>query len=258
MLVAFTRKPGPALAACELEFLARNPIDIDKAIEQHKAYEACLTDLGVQVNSLPADPNAPDGVFIEDPAVVVDEAAVITRMSAPSRRQEHASVARTLDPYRHLYWLREPAVLEGGDVLRIGKIVYVGVSRRTNVHGVGQLSNVLQRLGYEVRPVEVRGCLHLKTACCDLGDGMVLANRAWFDVAGLAGVKILDVAEQEPWGANVLKIGETVIASAASPRTCEALVDRGYRVRTLDISELLKAEAGLTCMSLLLDCTAEI
>jgi dimethylargininase len=251
MLVAFTRKPGPELAACELEFLPRRSIDIDKAIEQHQTYEACLAELGAEVTSLPADHSMPDGVFIEDPAVVVEEAAVITRMSAPSRRREHSSVAQALAPYRELHWLSEPAKLEGGDVLRIDKTVYVGVSRRTNREGISQLSEALRRFGYKVRPVEVSGCLHLKTACCDLGDGMVLANRAWFDVAEFTGKNILDVPEQEPWGANVIAIGGTVIASAASPRTCELLDRMGYTVRTLDISELLKAEAGLTCMSLL-------
>src|SRR5712671_5625391 len=100
MLVALTRKPGPELAACALEFLARRPIDIEKAIEQHRAYQDCLAELGAQVVSLPADPGMPDGVFIEDAAVVVDEAAVITRMGTPSRRNEHASVEKALAPYR--------------------------------------------------------------------------------------------------------------------------------------------------------------
>src|SRR5437868_1034428 len=183
MPIALTRKPSPALTACELEFLERRPIDIQKAWEQHQAYEGCLAELGARVISLPADPAMADGVFVEDPAVVLNEVAVITRMSALSRQREHASLAQALAPYRELHWLREPAKLEGGDVLRIGKTMYVGLSRRTNIEGIEQFSRFLRPFGYRVHPVEVRECLHLKTACCDLGNGVVLANPDWFDSA---------------------------------------------------------------------------
>ena len=254
MLVAITREVSPAIAQCELEFLDRQPIDVALAGEQHRQYQTCLGELGAQVTTLPAEPDLPDSVFVEDPAIVLDEIAVITRMGAVSRRGESESLARALSKYRDLRSIEEPGTLEGGDVMRIGKTLYVGYSRRTNIAGIQQLAAMVHPLGYFVVPVEVRGCLHLKSACCYLGGDTVLANRAWFDTDALCSLKILDVAE--PRGANALRIGETVLLPAAFPRTCELLGRSGFRVRTVDNSELLKAEAGVTCTSLLFEAGA--
>jgi dimethylargininase len=251
MLIALTREVSPAIADCELEFLDRQPIDLARAVEQHRQYQACLAELGARVETLPAEPDFPDSVFVEDPAIVLDETAVITCMGAPSRRGEGRTLAQALAKYRELRRIEEPATVEGGDVMRIGKILYVGYSRRTNVAGIQQLSALLHPLGYFVVPVEVRGCLHLKSACCYIGEDTVLANRAWMDPDALCSLKILDVPE--PRGANALRIGETVLMPAVFPRTCEMLERSGFRVRTIDNSELLKAEAGVTCTSLLFD-----
>jgi dimethylargininase len=234
-----------------LEFLDREPIDVALAAEQHRQYRACLAELGAHVEILPAAPDMPDGVFVEDPAIVLDEIAVITRMGALSRRGEHDSLARALAKYRELRHIVEPGTLEGGDVMRVGKTLYVGYSRRTNVAGIQQLATMLHPLGYFVVPVEVHGCLHLKSACCYIGDDTVLANRGWMDPDALCGLKILDVPE--PRGANALRIGDTVLMQAAFPGTCELLERSGFRVRRIDNSELLKAEAGVTCTSLLFE-----
>jgi dimethylargininase len=251
MLRALTRDISPAITNCELTFLDRKPIDFELAVKQHNQYRLCLTELGVQVENLPAAADMPDGVFVEDPAIVLDEIAVITRMGAASRRRESETVARALEPYRELRTIEEPATLEGGDVMRIGKTLYVGYSRRTNVAGIQQLAAIVHPLGYFVVPVEVRGCLHLKTACCYIGDDTVLANRAWMDMDALCGIKILDVPEAR--GANALRIGDTVLMPEAFPRTRDLLDRSGFRVRTVDNSELLKAEAGVTCTSLLFE-----
>ena len=251
MLRAITREVSPAIASCELTFLDREPIDFALAVEQHRQYQACLTELGAHVEALPAEPDLADGVFVEDPAIVLDEIAVITRTGAASRRREAESLGRALAPYRELRTIEEPGTLEGGDVMRVGKTLYVGYSRRTNVAGIQQLAAMVHPLGYFVVPVEVLGCLHLKTACCYLGDDSVLANRAWIDTDGLCGLKIIDVPE--PRGANVLCVGETVLMPEAFPATRELLERSGFRVRTIDNSELLKAEAGVTCTSLLFE-----
>lgn len=192
-------------------------------------------------------------MFVEDPAVVVDEVAVMTRMGAESRRAESESLAVALARYRPVRWLREPATLEGGDVLRIGKTLYVGLSNRTNQAGIAQLEEELRPFGYSVRPVEVRACLHLKSACCWLGDRAILANREWLDTAAFDGLTIVDVPASEPRAANVLAVGETVLLPAAFPETARLIERLGWKVRTLDISELMKAEAGLTCSSILLE-----
>jgi len=251
MLRAITREVSPAIVNCELEFLDREPIDLGLAMEQHRQYQACLAELGAHVEVLPSGPDMPDGVFVEDPAIVLDEVAVMTRMGAASRRGEGESLERTLAKYRELRYIVEPATLEGGDVMRIGKTLYVGYSRRTNVAGIQQLATMLHPLGYFVVPVEVRGCLHLKTACTYVGEDTILANRAWMDADAFCSLKFLDVPE--PRGANALRIGETVLIPAAFTRTGELLERSGFRVRRIDNSEMLKAEAGVTCTSLIFE-----
>jgi dimethylargininase len=256
MLVALTRGVSPTLADCELQELTREPIDVARAIEQHTAYEHCLRELGAHVISLPADARFPDGVFVEDPAVVLDEIAIMTRMGAESRRGEGESIARALAEFRSLAWIHDPGTLEGGDVMRIGRTLYVGASRRTNWEGIRQLREVAVPLGYEVAAVPVRGCLHLKSACCYLGGESILANRAWIDAAFLSGYRILDVPGTEHRSANILRVRETVILPAAFPATKELLEQSGYTVRTVDASELAKAEGGVTCTSILFDAPA--
>jgi dimethylargininase len=241
------------MGSCELTYLQRRPIDIAKAIEQHDAYKRCLASLGVQVIFLPAEPELPDAVFVEDPVVVVDEVAIIARTGAESRRKEADSLAQALAPFRPLRHMREPATLEGGDVLRVGSDVFVGLSPRTNEAGVSQLAAELQPFGYSVKPVKVRGALHFKTACSHLGDGTLLVNRAWIDAAPLSGYRLIDVAEDEPWAANALRIGDAVLLPAGFPRTEAILRRAGFRVRPLDLSELQKAEGSVTCMSVIFE-----
>jgi dimethylargininase len=253
MLIAVTRAVSPAINLCEIGFIERQEIDLAKANEQHGRYEALLAELGASVVSLPAEADYPDSVFVEDPAVVVEEVAIMTRMGAASRRGESESLARALASYRPLRWLREPATLEGGDVMRIGRTLYVGVSHRTNRAGIEQLAAELGPLGYTVVPVTVRGALHLKTACCSLGEGAILTNREWLDLEPLSQFRIVDVAPGEGRAANVLALGGSVIIAECFPRTAEILEKAGKQVRTVDVSELMKAEAGVTCSSLIFE-----
>ncbi|HYL37661.1 MAG TPA: arginine deiminase family protein [Bryobacteraceae bacterium] len=256
MLIALTRGVSPTLGHCELQELARQPIDIAKAIEQHRCYERRLAELGARVLSLPADARFPDAVFVEDPAIVLDEIAVMTRMGAESRRGEGDGIAEALVAFRDLRRIEAPATLEGGDVMRVGKTLYVGLSRRTNSHGIRQLEQFLRPLGYEVIPVPVRGCLHLKSACCYLGSETILSNRAWIDAAALSGFRILDVPAEEPRSANILRVGGTLILPAAFPKTRQLLEDSGFQVCAIDVSELAKAEGGVTCTSILFESEA--
>ncbi len=248
MLTAIARAVSPTIGDCELTYLEREAVDITRAREQHRAYEACLAELSVQVISLPAEPEYPDAVFVEDAAIVLDEIAVMTRLGAESRRGEAKSLARALEPYRPLRWLREPATLDGGDVMQAGKTLFVGVTSRSNASGIAQLASEVEPFGYRVRPVVVRGCLHLKSACSYIGDA-VLVHRPSVDEAAFAGVQLVDVPEE--CGANVLMVGDTVLVSVAAPRTAELLSRLGRQVRLLDNSELMKAEGALTCCSLI-------
>ena len=253
MLTALTRAVSPTLESCELTWLPREKIDIRRAAKQHDDYERCLAELGLRVISLPAEAELPDATFVEDPLVVVDELAIITRMGAASRRAESESLAAAISAFRPVRRLREPATLEGGDVMRIGRDVFVGLSSRTTHAGISQLTTELEPLGYRVHAVEVRGCLHLKSACCSLGDGKILANPAWLDMAPFGDFNIINVADDEPGAANVLRIGDTVLMPACFPHTEQILRREGFQLRTVDISELIKAEAAITCSSVIFE-----
>src|SRR5687768_14830364 len=242
MLIALTRAVPPDIAACELTHLVREPIDFARAAAQHEAYEDALRALGCRVQRLAPAPEMPDSVFVEDTAVVTGEIAVITRPGAPSRRVETASVAGALAAYRPLRTIAPPGTLDGGDVLRIGRRLWVGMSSRSNEEGARQLEAALAPFGYSVTRVLTRGCLHLKTAVTSLGGDAVLINPEWVDAAALAGVEAVEVDPREPFAANVLVIGDTVLAPADAPRTRARLERRGLVVQPIDASELAKAE----------------
>lgn len=249
MLVALTRQISPSFDDCELTYLSREKIDIAKAIEQQKAYEKCLSELGLRVVSLPPEPDLPDAVFVEDTAVVVDEVAVITRMGAVSRRPEVESIAAVLEKYRPLKFIDGGGTLEGGDVVRAGRTLFVGVSTRTNLEGINQLRNFLEPYDYEVIPVEVHGCLHLKTGCTYLGQNTVIINRLWVDAEPFKGFEMIIAPPHEQWASNVLVIGDDALAPACCPQTAVMVRSVGLKVHAIDASELEKAEGSMTCMS---------
>jgi dimethylargininase len=253
VLTALTRVVSRSLASCELTWLPRQVIDLDLADEQHKQYEQSLAAMGIRVVSLPEQPEMPDAVFVEDPLLVFDEVAIVTRMGSPSRRAESESLSEAIAPFRPVVRILEPATIEGGDVMRIGRDVFVGLSSRTNEAGIEQLTRELAPFGYRVRPVEVRGCLHLKSACCSMGDGKILANSAWLDTAPLRDYRIVEVAQGEPGAANILRIGDTALMPVAFPQTQQVVRNEGLTVRTVDISELMKAEAAITCSSVIFE-----
>lgn len=249
-MIALTREIPESIVRCELTHLARAPIDVAVARAQHEAYERGLASLGCDVRRVPAAPALPDSVFVEDAAVVLDEMAILARPGAPSRRAETDGVAGALAPFRPVRSLAAPATMDGGDVLRLGHRLYVGVGGRTNDEGAGRLAALVRRFGYEVRPVRTRGCLHLKSAVTAVGADTVLVNPDWIDPGAIDGYRILEVDPAEPFAANVLHLGATVLMASAHARTRRRLESAGFHVRTLDVSELAKAEAGVTCCSL--------
>jgi dimethylargininase len=251
MLMALTRDVSARIVECELTHLAREPIDVQRARSQHDAYEQALRELGVYVKRVDDGRDFPDSVFIEDTAVVVDEAAIITRPGAATRRGETDAVAAAVGKYRPLVRLTEPATLDGGDVLCVGKRVCVGRSARTNAEGIGQLSAALKPFGYKVESLDIRGCLHLKSAVTAIGDSVVLINPAWVDRQAFAEMEIIDVHPEEAMAANALLVGQTVLFPRHFPRTAERLERRGVRLVRVACDELAKAEGALTCCSLL-------
>jgi dimethylargininase len=253
MLIALTREVGPALGDCELSFVPRTPIDVPRAIAQHRAYRDALSALGCKVVSLPAAPQWPDAVFVEDVAIVLDEVAVMTRPGAASRRGEGASVAAALRAWRALQAIEAPATLDGGDVLRIGRTLYVGQAARSNADGVARLQALLAPFGYAVQGVPTRDCLHLKSAATQVAGDTVLVQPAWVDPDVFAGMRRIEVDPDEPHAANVLRVGNALVMPAAFPRTRQRLLDAGLAVTVVDVSELQKAEGAVTCCSLLFD-----
>ncbi len=256
MRIAITRKISPAIARCELTHLARVPIDFHLAERQHLAYEDCLRQLGCEVHSLAAEPNLPDSVFVEDAAVVFDELAIITRPGAESRRPETASVAEALRPHRELRFLTAPAALDGGDVLCVGRNVYVGQSSRTNDSALQQMRAFLEPHGYRVEGVAVNGCLHLKSAVTQVAENTLLINPEWINPATFGGMELIRIAPAEPYAANALLIGDTVIYASSFPNTLARLQRIGIRVALVEVSELAKAEGAVTCCSLILSSTS--
>jgi dimethylargininase len=253
MLTAITREVSSSLANCELSFIPRQPIDLAKARAQHHAYRELLRKLGARVISLPEEPALPDSMFVEDPAVVLDEVAVICPLGTETRRKEAASLAAALEKYRKLANVKLPGLLEGGDVLRVEKKIFVGITRRSNPEGIRQLAVIVPQFGYELTAVPVSGCLHLKSAVTYLGRNTLLGNRAWFHWARLSGFDWIDVDPAEPHAANALAIADSVVFPASFPRTGERIEAKGFHVTPIEISELQKAESGLTCSSLLFD-----
>jgi dimethylargininase len=253
MLTAITRSVSSSLANCELNFIPRKPIDLQKARAQHHSYAELLQKLGAKVIALPEEKDLPDSMFVEDPAIVLDEVAVICTMGTETRRKEAPSLAKALEKYRKLAYLKLPGTLEGGDVLRIGKKLFVGLTKRTNPEGIRQLAVIVEHHGYDVTAVPVTGCLHLKSAVTYLGRNTLLGNRQWFHWQRFAGFEWVDVDPSEPHAGNVLAIGEAIVFPASFPKTRAIIEAKGFHVEPLDISELQKAESGLTCSSLLFE-----
>ncbi len=256
MLTAITRQVSPALTKCELTFVERRPINLEKARAQHRAYEELLEKLGARVISLPPEPELPDSMFVEDPALALDELAVIFPLGTESRRPEAVSLAAALGKYRKLVYVQPPGSMEGGDLLRVGRKIFAGLSSRTNEEGVRQLRALLAPYGYEVSGVAVTGCLHLKSAVTLLGGKTLLGNRGWFETGKFSGYEWVDVDPGEAHAGNALAIGGKVIFPASFPRTRERIEAAGFSVAPSDIGELQKAESGLTCSSLLFDAAA--
>jgi dimethylargininase len=252
MLLALTRAVPPSIVRCELTHVARTPIDVERAAAQHATYEDALARLGCTVVRLPDAPDLPDSVFVEDTAVVLEELAVITRPGAESRRGETSSVAAALGEHRRLACIEAPGTLDGGDVLVVGQRVYVGLTRRTNAGGARQIAELLGRYAYQVIGIEVHDCLHLKSAVTPVADDTVLVNPACVDVDHFREFRRIEVHPAEPFAANVLRIDETLLCATAARRTRERLAAKGFAVESVDISELAKAEAGVTCCSLIL------
>jgi dimethylargininase len=251
MLIAITRLVSRAINQCELSHLERIPIDFERARLQHHAYMESLRSLGVEVHSLPEEPTLPDSVFVEDTAIVLNECALLTRPGAESRQSEVQSIARVLAPYRTLYPIQAPGTLDGGDVLTIGRTIFVGLSRRSNQTAIDQMQVFVKPHGYTVKGIGVTGCLHLKSAVTQVRADTLLVNPAWVDRVNFPGMKHIEIDPSEPHAANALMVGGTVLYQPTFPKTKARLEAESIYPLLVDESELGKAEGALTCCALI-------
>ena len=252
MLTALTRPTGPELRDCELTYLDKQPIDVDRAVEQHRAYLDALRALDVDVVELPRLPQHPDAVFVEDMAIVLPEVAVLLRPGAESRLGEVESVGETVRRYRTTVRMEAPATLDGGDVLVLGHRILVGITTRSTLRGLDALAALLRPFGYSVEPVRVTGVLHLKSAATAVDDQTLVVNPRGVDLSHL-GLELLEVPPEEPQGANVVRVGSHLLADASAPRTRELLDAHGAEVIGLEVDEFAKAEGAISCKGLIFE-----
>jgi dimethylargininase len=252
VVVALTRQVSPRFNECEITHIDRSPININIARAQHASYTHALKEVGCEVIELPAEADLPDSVFVEDAAFILPEVAVITRPGAASRRPETESLGRALQPYRELLFIREPGTVDGGDVLVLDRDIFVGLSTRSNQAAVDQMNALLGRFGYHAQGLELHDCLHLKSAVTQVDSETLLINGSWVDAQHFIGLDLIDADPSEPFAANCLPINGEIIFPAAFPKTRAKLEARGYRVRTVQVDELAKAEGAVTCCSLII------
>jgi dimethylargininase len=252
MPIAITRRVSPRFDECELTHIDRSPIDVDIARAQHEGYIRALKEVGCEVIELPAEADLPDSVFVEDTAFILPEVAVVTRPGAESRRPETESIIHPLETYRELLFIQEPGTVDGGDVLVLEKDIFVGMSTRSNQAAVEQMNALLGKFGYHAQSVELHDCLHLKSAVTPVDAKTLLINPNWVDAQHFARFELIEVDPSEPHAANCLPVNGEMIFPAAFPKTREKLEARGYKVRTVEVDELAKAEGAVTCCSLII------
>jgi dimethylargininase len=252
-LVAITHRPSPNMQQYERTFVGDETIDGALVLRQHAAYQDALRACDAEVITLDVNQALPDCVFVEDTAIVLDDVAVMMSMGAKSRRAEPAGLEPVLRTYRPIERVSLPATIDGGDVVRAGRALYVGESERTNAAGIDALRRVVAPHGYSVTGIQVHGCLHLKTACSALPDGRFLVNANWIDTSSLPAGSLVQVPASEPWAGDVLVIGNRIISSDAFPETVELLAAAGFDMIPVSVSEFAKAEGGVTCLSLVFE-----
>jgi dimethylargininase len=251
-MLAITRDVSPRFNECEITHIERSFIDVDIARAQHHDYVDALKKLGCTVLELPAEADLPDSVFVEDTAFILPHAAVITRPGADSRKPETESIIQALSPHIKLIYIREPATLDGGDVLVIGKKIFIGLSTRSNNDAINQLKELLGNDGYTVTGIPLHGCLHLKSAVTRVDDSTLLINKDWVDTNHFPNYTLIDVDPSEPGAANCLPVAGTIIYPTSFPMTRAKLEAIGCTVVSIEVDELAKAEGAVTCCSLVI------
>lgn len=245
---ALVRRPGPLLAGGLVTHIDRVPVDVPLALRQWEAYVAALHDNGWTTTEVPPADDCPDAVFIEDTVVMFQGTAVLTRPGADSRKPEIDAVAPVVEALGYpLARIEAPGTLDGGDVLKVGDVVYVGQGGRTNGEGIRQLEAIVEPLGYSVLAVPLSKVLHLKSAVTALPDRSVIGYPPLVDDPFLF-ADFVPVPEES--GAHVVLLGgKRLLMAADCPLSAELFHELGYAPVIVDISEFQKLEGCVTCLS---------
>jgi len=226
-------------------------IDVDSAKRQHAGYCKALQKSGLELVWIEGDNNLPDSCFVEDTAVILGEKAVICNMSIKSRANEVVEVAKVLEKLKETYYIKPPATIDGGDVLKIEDRVFVGLSNRTNLQAIVQLKKILENSNFEIVPVKIHNVLHLKSACTYLGDYYVIFSKGHFDTEILRDYKKIVVPEGEEYATDCLAIDGTILMAKGYSKTKKLIEKEGFPVKELDTSEFRKGDGALTCLSII-------
>ena len=226
-------------------------IDVSLAKRQHAEYRKALRKLGLELIWIEGDNTLPDSCFVEDTAVVFGEKAVICNMSVKSRAKEVNEVAKVMEKLKETYYIKPPATIDGGDVLKIEDRVFVGLSARTNLQAIQQLRKILEADNLEIVPVKVRNVLHLKSACTYLGNNCVILSKGYFDTNVLQDLRKIVVPKGEEYAADCLAINGTILMAKGYPKTKKLIEKEGFPVEELEMSEFHKGEGALTCLSII-------
>jgi dimethylargininase len=219
------------------------------ALAQHDAYCNALIKCGVELIALEADENFPDSCFVEDTAVVTEKMAVITRPGAPQRRGEEVSIREVLSRYKKIELIRDPGIVDGGDIMRMDDHFFIGLSARTNIEGAHQLAAILQEYGYSSSEIKVETMVHLKSGVTYLGKGNFIAVGEF--VKKFSIYSVIPADQDEAYSANCLALNDNILVSKGFPKTKKRIRDLGYNIVELEMSEFQKMDGALTCLSLL-------
>lgn len=225
--------------------------DYEKAILQHEAYVTSLKDCNLDVHILEADENFPDSTFVEDTALLTPRCAIITNPGAPSRRDEIINMKEVLKQYySKIEEIQSPGTIEAGDIMMVKDHFYIGLSERTNIEGAEQIIKVLNKYDLTGSVIEVKEGLHLKSSMAYLENDNLLATSEFSHHEELRKFNILEIPEEENYAANCIWINDRVIIPKGFPKTKQIVIERGYSILEIDVSEFRKLDGGLSCLSL--------
>ena len=222
-----------------------------KALKQHSDYINSLKICGLEVIELNPDERFPDSTFVEDTAIVNKEFAIITNLGAISRQGEEIEINTVLENfYNNIESIKHPGTVDGGDIMKVENQYYIGLSKRTNKEGVNQFKIILEKYGYTCFTIPLIRVLHLKTGVAYIGDNNLIAAGEFIDKPIFKDYNIIKVGEDESYAANSIRVNNFVILPKGFKKLKNSLLDYGYKILEIEMSEFRKMDGGLSCLSL--------